>query len=240
MADRLVEKVVLGHRFFVVDPSSMGYSEHSTAEFDDFEPPFLAHWPEIRPGDVVVDAGAQFGVYSMTALAMGARVVAYEPTEYGARLLAATADANGWSPCFTIRRAALWNGTPYPSALLGQVFGKHYPTTLDFPTVRLDDDLRALGVERVDWLKSDVEGAELGLLEGARGTLERDRPTLIVEDHESVSSDPNDQVSRYPETVQSRQRIHAMLRELGYRLDVMPFDVSRFFIVAKHPTRWPA
>jgi hypothetical protein len=101
--------------------------------------------------------------------------------------------------------------------------------------VVLDDDLAALDIARVDWLKSDVEGAELGLLLGAQKTLQRHRPRLIIEDHESVSSDQDDAVSRYPESVQSRARITAMLEGLGYRIERVLHDVSRWYFVAEVP-----
>jgi FkbM family methyltransferase len=45
------------------------------------------------------------------------------------------------------------------------------------PCVRLDD---ALADERVSFIKMDIEGAELEALEGARHTIERDRPILAV------------------------------------------------------------
>ncbi len=46
-------------------------------------------------------------------------------------------------------------------------------------TARLDDILSAR--RRVDFIKLDVEGGELGVLEGATGTLERHRPRILLE-----------------------------------------------------------
>ncbi len=44
---------------------------------------------------------------------------------------------------------------------------------------RLLDDV--VGRRRIDVLKIDVEGSEAEVLDGARVTIERDRPCLIVE-----------------------------------------------------------
>jgi hypothetical protein len=49
------------------------------------------------------------------------------------------------------------------------------------PTRPLDAIISEMGISRVDAVKIDVEGAELLVLKGARETLTRDRPFLLVE-----------------------------------------------------------
>jgi hypothetical protein len=49
------------------------------------------------------------------------------------------------------------------------------------PAVRLDDWVAAQGLQRLDLIKLDVEGAETHVLDGAARTLERFRPFLITE-----------------------------------------------------------
>lgn len=227
----LVDIETFGFRFKVVEPASIGYPQHSIGEFTDHEP-VLERWCRgIKPGDVVVDAGAQFGSYTMPALAAGASVVAYEPYPDGQAILCANVEANGWTERFSLRPQCLWDGTEYPEKLARQVFGQHYPTNIEggVLTCRLDDNLAG----KVDHIKLDIEGAELGALKGAQRILREYHPRLVVELHEGVSPDPEDEVSRYPETVNANAEIARMLEGLGYALEYVKWDVSRLYLVAE-------
>ena len=50
----------------------------------------------------------------------------------------------------------------------------------DFPCKPIDMIVRELALERVDYIKMDIEGAEIAALEGAAGTIERHRPQLAI------------------------------------------------------------
>ena len=47
----------------------------------------------------------------------------------------------------------------------------------------VDDLVQGLSLNRVDWMKLDVEGAECEVLEGSREVLSRLQPTIFVEVH---------------------------------------------------------
>jgi FkbM family methyltransferase len=232
----LEDKEIFGCRFRVVVPASIGYPRHTTAEFDEHEP-VMERWVQgINVGDLVIDGGASFGNYTLTALEGGASVIAYEPYHEHAECLRANVAANGWEARCVIREVGLWNGTPYPEGILRQM-----QMPLDMPTVRLDDDF-AVQVHRLTFspkgkfhIKLDIEGTELGALQGAPEFLRTHHPRLIIEDHESVSSDPNCEISRYPERIQSRKGMRAILGPLGYVIEDVPFDVSRHYLCATQP-----
>jgi FkbM family methyltransferase len=224
-----------GHDFNVVEPASIGLSNYNLWTFDDHEPCFLKNWPLVKPGEYVVDVGPCFGSYALTALAMGASVLAYEPFDDGCTILNANIEANpGFAERFTLVKKALFDGGPYPAALGFEVWTTHYPARSRIETTTLDEDLAAREPRVVDWLKIDVEGAELGVLVGAEKTLLRDRPTLIIEDHDNIS---NNMVSKYPETIQSSIRIQKMLKTMGYDLEIQPHAFGRRYIVGIHPSR---
>lgn len=199
--------------------------------FDQLEPPMEKYWHFIKRYDVVVDVGACYGQYTLPALALGANVIAYEPFDEGRKILQAQVDENMFGRC-TIVNVALGDGFPYPAELAGEVWTKHYPTAM--PTF---STLDAEAVGRVDWIKCDNEGGELLFLRGASKTIDRWKPTLILENHEGV--DPSSAVSTWPASVDSSNRMRALLTSMGYAIEEMRWGERNLFWVCKHPSRWP-
>jgi len=66
------------------------------------------------------------------------------------------------------------------------------------PATTIDALVSCLGLETVDWLKIDAEGAEVAILQGARQTLDRFSPSLWIEVHDTWD------------------QLLALLQELGY------------------------
>jgi FkbM family methyltransferase len=75
-----------------------------------------------------------------------------------------------------------------------------------FAMVRMDD----LDLHNLSLVKIDVEGHELGVLRGARATLLRDHPVILIEIWDSKSGDA---------TPSTRQQTIDYLQELGYRVE---------------------
>lgn len=217
-----------GRRFEVVDCGQV--SAHNASTFFDDEP-VLGVLSEIQPGDVFVDAGAALGSYTIPALAMGARVYAFEPCEDVGEILMHNVMVNGWATRCSILKDVLFDGGPYPEPL------KAYAAEakLDISQTVALDEFFAGEAGRVDFMKLDVEGAELGLLEGASECLQAWKPTLVIEDHCGI--DPGCAVSDYPASIDSSRKIHEMLAALGYSIEVVRHDATRKFIVARHYSR---
>ena len=91
MTIAIVTKGFKGKSFQVVDPSTYPYA---TNTFDDPEP--IHRFWDFQPGDVALDIGASFGSYTLFALALGAEVMAFEPSIDGHRILTENVRLNGW------------------------------------------------------------------------------------------------------------------------------------------------
>lgn len=160
--------------------------------------------PLVPPGSVCFDIGAEYGLYTwpLSALAgPNGAVHSVEPLPGPARWLRAAATALGCDNV-TVHRTAFGARAQdglmsLPRRRLLPVHGRAYLTegthgpgpntefarSRPVPTpVRTVDGLcRHLGFDRVDFVKADVEGAEAAVLSGARNTLRRHRPALLLE-----------------------------------------------------------
>ncbi len=142
----------------------------------------------IRPGDVVLDAGANIGFTSLAYLALGAREVhAAEPVTAlftrlskidDKRLIAhqvCLSDHNGSQRIFLSATHNQGNSlNEQMVALFPKVFGTS-PTTEVVEVARADD----LFPSSFDFMKIDVEGSEAALLDGAKHLLARRLPRAL-------------------------------------------------------------
>ena len=155
------------------------------------EPAVRAMRALLRPGDVMIDAGANIGLFTVLAAAQvgsQGRVIACEPSATTMELLRGNVTLNGFG-WVELREVAL---AEQPGRLEMQVFepGSGFSSfapaeTLGARTVDVDvttlDRVAGDLLERTRVVKLDVEGAELRALRGAGALLERARPDFIVE-----------------------------------------------------------
>lgn len=146
----------------------------------------------VRPGDWVLDVGANIGHYTSRLSQLvgpGGRVVAFEPVPATFELLASNVSRLACANVTLLNVAASDTtrsvGMSMPAfhsglanfymARIGSGFGD-----LNVMAITVD----GLGLpQRVTLVKIDAEGHELSVLQGMRSLLERDRPALIVEDN---------------------------------------------------------
>lgn len=139
------------------------------------------HW-RFDPGDEVVDVGPAFGSYALTAAVQGAQVTALEPCQFCAEILDANAGINpGIARRITLVETGLHeeDGWYDPDADAWH----SEKTTPSFLRVSTMDSMLG-GMDRIDMVKLDVEGAEAGVLRGGEKILRRFGPKLLIEEHE--------------------------------------------------------
>lgn len=160
----------------------------------------------VSAGDVCIDIGAEYGLYTLALAAhVGPRghVHSIEPQPGPSRALATGARLAGGRGIITLHRHALaeraghaWMAVPRRAGL--PVHGRGFltsgaiepgPNATDFRVTRwqrvavttLDALCAARGIDRVDFIKADVEGAELKMLRGGMDTLTAHHPMLQLE-----------------------------------------------------------
>jgi len=144
----------------------------------------------VRPGDVVIDCGAHLGSFVRKSLQLGASlVVAIEPSSQKIECMRRTFADEIAAGKVRLLRVAVWDktdklwlaGSPTLTNSLVRPPGRTQPQTGEWANVTtLDSLVAAEHLDRVDFVKMDIEGAEVGALVGAKGTIQRLRPFLAV------------------------------------------------------------
>lgn len=176
------------------DPSSFTFTDEKVVR----DTLFL-----IRPGDTLFDVGCGFGSYSFSALAIGAlHAHTWSINTPHVEMMHKSIALNpGWDARITVNGSGLYK----ESGWLCEATQKFSPTWFEssFPVATLDDYIaklpRVMGLAADGssstqylaargrtWLKIDTEGAELSILQGAKQFLLDYRPTILLENHESL------------------------------------------------------
>jgi FkbM family methyltransferase len=216
------------------------------------ETPYLADLLSGAP--VCLHVGASDGRHSyvMTQVAPRATIYAIEPQAFSYQVLkttlawhgigdrvtpvhAAVGDKPGEMLLVTPRKVTGRMGRAYAFVAEAAPEGKARPDLQDTgvelqPTtvVTLDGFCAERGIDRVDFIRMDIEGSELKALHGARAILDRDRPHVLLEIHPAMLA------GRFDATA---EQVVELFRARGYRMFALNGDrlEERFEVVADKP-----
>lgn len=150
----------------------------------------------VHPGDVVIDCGANVGTFTRLALQAGASlVVAIEPSPQNVAALRRTFSSEVARGTVILQPFGVWDTAAVLPLAINEsttldsfVFAVGSTGTVNVPLKPLDQVVQDLSLRRVDFVKIDVEGAELRAIAGARQTIARFRPRLVF-DAEQISAE---------------------------------------------------
>ncbi len=150
---------------------------------------------EAKPGDIVIDGGGCWGdtaLYFSHLVQPNGTVICFEFSPDNLAILRANLEMNpNLKQCVSLVNKALWDRSeeglsfhcagPGTSVAQGRQQGEFSVETLS-----IDDLVAQNGMDRVDLIKLDIEGAELRTLKGAEHTLNRFRPLLAISLYHSL------------------------------------------------------
>jgi len=159
------------------------------ADGGDYEPNVLPVFLEaLRPGDHVLDVGANIGIFTLLAArkVRGGRIYAIEPLARNIQSLCAGILANGFDNIFLLPVAASdhagavsMHRAVNSSNGIVDVRASILSGADLVPTQRVDSLLA--GIERLDVIKIDIEGYEPLAWKGIRSLVDRFRPLIFSE-----------------------------------------------------------
>lgn len=148
----------------------------------------------VHRGDIVLDGGANVGVFTREALNLGAaRVIAIEPGPENVAALRRTFAAETETGQVVVYPKGIWdkddvltlNVFPHNSGADSFVVSGPAPhTEVKIPLTTIDNLVLELGLPRVDFIKLDIKGAAPKALAGAKQTLAAFHPRLAVSTEE--------------------------------------------------------
>jgi FkbM family methyltransferase len=185
--------------WWIAGNSALDY-ELMTNVFESAETQFVQRY--LRPGMTVLDVGAHHGLYTLLAskcVGSAGTVIAIEPSPRERKRLEghlklnrnknvrleslALGSERGEADLFLVDGSEDWCNSLRPPAVTSK---SH---VIRVQVKRLDELLQELGVTTVDFIKIDVEGAELDALKGAGNLLRgSSRPVILAEVYDSRTS----------------------------------------------------
>ena len=184
-------------RLAMLAPPSWFYRRRIAQEIVSGEPELAVLAEFVRSGGTAVDIGANQGVFAYALAAIADRVVAFEPNpDYAAFarwMLRGRAEIHEMALSDQSSRGTLHVPLSDQGMVLhlaGSLKRTHaqfrHNRTYEVEIRTLDD----FGLTNVHFVKADVEGSEREVLEGARTTLARDRPVILLELLSGTHEDP--------------------------------------------------
>ena len=143
----------------------------------------------VKPGDTVLDCGANVGVWTRTALDHGAKlIIGFEPAPENIESYRRNFKNEIAAGKVVLVPKGVWDKDdilllkrdPHNSAADSFVMLADGSPGVQAPLTTIDKAVAELKLDRVDYIKMDIEGAETRALAGARETVAKFHPRLSV------------------------------------------------------------
>lgn len=140
-----------------------------------------------KKGDYVIDGGACYGdtaLYFSHLVGESGKVFAFEFVKENLEVFDTNINLNPHINNITLIKRPLWKDSHTEVSYNGVGGGARMNTNTtpnhSYQTISIDDFVRENNIPKIDFIKMDIEGSELGALKGARGTILKHKPQLAI------------------------------------------------------------
>ena len=179
---------VQGHKMFLGSKDSLRLSINGI--YEEVETDFVKK--VIQKGNIVIDVGANIGYYTLIfARLVGneGKVFAFEPEPSNFNILNRNLQLNGYKNVIVEQKAISDNNGKIRLYISELTTGMHrtYPSKycskafVDVDLIKLDDYFSKISlIDKINFIKIDVEGAEFGVLKGISNILKKSKDIKIL------------------------------------------------------------
>ena len=162
---------------------------------------------------LVIDLGANAGNFSVLALSHNnnIRLIAVEPNKELNKIFWEQIDLNGWRDRVVLNRYFIGTMSATQKMMLNDI------NTQDAEFISAEEFIKLNNIQRIDFLKCDIEGSEFGLIEN-NAPLLRITEQLAIEIHDSAGD---------------RNHFLSKLKELGFTIGPVKQDPGGCIALAK-------
>jgi FkbM family methyltransferase len=174
----------------------------------------------LRPDDIVIDAGAWIGDFSAYASTCGARSYAFEPLPKTFEILRKTSRLNkniiAVNMGLGVQKEELAMFADERKTGSASISTRRRSSQVSVRITALDDFVEENKLERVDFIKADIEGHERFMLRGAKNVLKNFAPRLSICTYH-LSDDPQvleniiKEMNPAYEVIQGRKKLFAYI-----------------------------
>jgi FkbM family methyltransferase len=165
-----------------------------TPDFDNYQ-----HFYKVSDGDVVIDAGANVGLLTILfSKLVGGKgyVYAFEPDKYNINMLKDNFKLDEYKANYEIHDELLWSkdseidfqesGTVASSAF----WFSNNDNIVKKKAITIDSWCHQNNIKQLDYIKMDIEGAELEAIEGCVDTIKAFKPNFAIASYHMVDNEP--------------------------------------------------
>lgn len=167
----------------------------------------------VGSGDIVLDGGANVGILSLVyskKVKHSGTVFAFEPDQKNILHLKENIALNTDVENIFLQERGLWNEENeilfYESGTVGSSVFPHGETAIkkNIEVTTIDNFVKTRNLPKLDFVKMDIEGAEIQALIGAKRTIEKMQPNFAIASYHIVNG------------VQTYKKVERVFEDLNY------------------------
>ena len=177
----------------------LSFNHEFQSDFMSIIPGYLARY-SIREGNIIIDAGAYLGSFTVFAakkVGKNGKVIAFEPDPNNFEKLMKNINLNKLKNVIAIKKGLystnmkmVFDSSEVISHIISIDHKENLNNYMNIEVITLDEILEELQIDKVDFIKMDVEGAEVQVLQGCRRTLQKNRVNLAIASYHIVNGLP--------------------------------------------------